>query len=84
MPIGFCHWNQSILKGYLRIENLVDGGIVPFFVIRIKKVAIYESSKNCYDSDNLLMGKCPANPPDFLPCPLQGLGPGVGRWDKGA
>jgi hypothetical protein len=52
-----------ILKGYLRIENLVEGRIVPLFVIRIKKVAIYESSKNCYDLDNLLIGKWTASPP---------------------
>jgi hypothetical protein len=34
---------------------LDEEGIVPLFVIRIKKVAIYESSKNCYDLEGLLI-----------------------------
>ncbi len=50
------------------MKNLVGGRRVPLFVIRIKKVAIYESSKNCYDLDNLLTGKCSART-DLPVCP---------------
>jgi hypothetical protein len=52
---------------------------VPLFVIRIKKVAIYESSKNCYDLDNLLTGKCPVGPPCLPALCMLGSGPSVGR-----
>jgi len=55
----------------------MEGKIVPLFVIRIKKLAIYESSKNCYDLENLLTGKWPASPalPACpVPCEVQGLG----------
>jgi hypothetical protein len=50
--------------------------IVPLFVIRNKKVAIYESLKNCYDLENLLTGKwpvSPALPACPVPCWVQGL-----------
>jgi hypothetical protein len=55
MPSWVLLTKQLILKGLFKSRKLKPERIAPLFVIRIKKVAIYESSKNCYDLESLLI-----------------------------
>jgi hypothetical protein len=55
MPSWVLLTKQLILKGLFESRKLKPERIAPFFVIKEKKVTIYESSKNCYDLEGLLI-----------------------------